>query len=45
MRRCWSCARNAMMGLPCGSEKFIAKIEKLAGRALRFKPRGRPKKG
>jgi putative transposase len=36
--------RNAMMGLPCGSAKFIAKIEKLAGRELRFKPKGRPKK-
>lgn len=36
--------RNAMMGLPCGSGKFLAKIEKQSGRALRYKPRGRPGK-
>ena len=36
--------RNAMMGLPCGSEKFIKSAEKLAGRRLRYKPQGRPKK-
>jgi putative transposase len=36
--------RNAMMGLPCGSEKFLRKAEKLVGRDLHFKPRGRPKK-
>ena len=36
--------RNAMMGLPCGSEKFLRKIEKLAGRDLHYKPQGRPKK-
>jgi putative transposase len=36
--------RNAMMGLPCGSEKFIRKIEKRAGRNLHVKPIGRPKK-
>jgi putative transposase len=36
--------RNAMMGLPCGSEKFIRKIEKQAGRDLHYKPQGRPKK-
>jgi putative transposase len=36
--------RNTMMGLPCGSEKFIRKIEKRAGRDLRYKPQGRPKK-
>ncbi len=35
--------RNAMMGLPCGSEKFLRKIEKQAGRSLSFKPQGRPK--
>ncbi len=35
--------RNAMMGLPCGSEKFIRKMEKQAGRDLRYKPQGRPK--
>jgi putative transposase len=36
--------RNTMMGLPCGSEKFIRKIEKQAGRNLHYKPQGRPKK-
>lgn len=36
--------RNADKGLPCGSEKFIRKLEKLTGRALRYRPRGRPKK-
>lgn len=35
--------RNAMMGLPCGSEKFIKKIERLSGRNLHFRPQGRPK--
>ncbi len=35
--------RNAMMGLPCGSESFIKKIEKKTGRALHYRPRGRPK--
>ena len=35
--------RNADMGLPCGSQKFIHKLEKLAGRALQFRPRGRPR--
>jgi putative transposase len=36
--------RYTMMGLPCGSEKFIRKIEKRAGRNLRANPIGRPKK-
>ncbi len=36
--------RNADKGLPCGSEKFIQKLEKLTGRALQYRPRGRPKK-
>ncbi len=31
-------------GLPCGSETFIRKLERLAGRALSFKPQGRPKR-
>jgi len=30
-------------GLPCGAEGFIRKLERLAGRALRFQARGRPK--
>jgi hypothetical protein len=32
-----------MMGLPCGSGKFLRKIKKQAGRSLSFKPQGRPK--
>ena len=36
--------RHADRGLPCGSEKFIRKLEKRTGRALRYRPRGRPKK-
>ncbi len=35
--------RNADKGLPCGSPKFIHKLEKLAGRVLQFRPPGRPK--
>ncbi len=36
--------RNAMMGLPCGSDSFIRKLEKQAGRAMHYRPQGRPKK-
>jgi len=36
--------RNADKGLPCGSEIFISRLEKLMGRAWAFKPPGRPKK-
>jgi len=36
--------RNVEKGLPCGSEKFIQKLEKSTGRALQYWPRGRPKK-
>ncbi len=35
--------RNAMMGLPCGSEGFLKKLEKQAGHSLHHKPQGRPK--
>ena len=35
--------RNVDKGLPCGPEKFIQKLEKLTGRALQYRPRGRPK--
>jgi len=35
--------RNADKGLPCGSGKFIRKLEKLTGRALQYRPRGRPR--
>jgi putative transposase len=34
--------RNVIKGLPCGSEEFIRKLEQLAGKNLRFRPRGRP---
>lgn len=37
--------RNADKGLPCGSQKFIHRLEKLMGRAVAFLPSGRPKKG
>ncbi len=36
--------RNVESGLPCGSEKFIQKLERIAGRALRYRARGRPQK-
>jgi putative transposase len=36
--------RNVERGLPCGSEKFIEKLEKMTGRVLRFRPQGRPRK-
>ncbi len=36
--------RNAEKGLPCGSENFIQKLERLTGRALQYRPRGRPRK-
>ena len=34
--------RNVEKGLPCGSEQFVASLEKLAKRTLRFRPQGRP---
>jgi putative transposase len=37
--------RNADKGLPCGSQKFIGKLERLSGRVLQYRPRGRPGKG
>lgn len=36
--------RNVERGLPCGSEKFIEKLEKMTGRVLRFRSQGRPRK-
>src|SRR5690606_8438052 len=35
--------RNIDKGMPCGSPKFIQKLEKLVGRPLQYRPRGRPK--
>lgn len=36
--------RHVEKGLPCGSEAFIRKLEKVAKRVLRYRPQGRPKK-
>ena len=36
--------RNIEKGLPCGTEKFIKKLEKRADRILQYRPLGRPKK-
>ena len=36
--------RNVDKGLPCGSDKFIRKLEKMTGKALQYRPRGRPRK-
>jgi putative transposase len=36
---------NARKGLPCGSEEFVAGIERATGRVIRERPRGRPRKG
>ncbi len=35
--------RNALMGLPCGSETFLKKIERITGRSLHYRSQGRPK--
>ena len=32
-------------GLPCGSEDFVHKLGRIIGRALEFRPQGRPKGG
>ncbi len=36
--------RNIEKGLSCGSDRFIRRLEKLAGRILQYRPHGRPKK-
>ena len=36
--------RNIEKGLPCGSDRFIKKLEKRIGRVLQYRPLGRPKK-
>jgi putative transposase len=33
--------RNTSQNLPCGSEKFVERLEGQAGRSLRYRPRGR----
>lgn len=35
--------RNVNKNLPCGADNFIQGLEKLAGRALQYRPPGRPK--
>jgi hypothetical protein len=35
--------RNVEKGLPCGSDDSVEKLGKLAGRALEFRPQGRPR--
>ncbi len=35
--------RNIEKGLACSSDRFIKKLEKIAGRSLKFRPQGRPK--
>jgi putative transposase len=37
--------RHAEKGLPCGGEDFLDGLEVLAGRSLRYRSQGRPKKG
>lgn len=34
--------QNIEKGLPCGDKSFVSKLEKLAGRPLRYRPQGRP---
>ncbi len=34
--------RNFEKGIPCGSENFIDRLEKLANRELKYRPQGRP---
>lgn len=36
--------RNVDKGLPCGSERFVERLEASTGRVLRYRPRGRPRK-
>jgi len=36
--------RSVEKGLPCGTEKFVQRLEKISGRILQYRPIGRPKK-
>ena len=36
--------RHIERGLPCGSEEIVSRLERLSGRSLRFRPRGRPER-
>jgi len=35
--------RNIEKGLPCGSDGFIKRLERIAGRILQYRPQGRPR--
>ena len=35
--------RNIEKGLPCGSDEFIKRLERIAGRILQYRPQGRPR--
>lgn len=35
--------RNIDKGLPCGSESFVAKLERQVGKFLTYRPVGRPR--
>jgi putative transposase len=37
--------RHAQKNLPCGSDGFVDRLETIAGRSLRARPTGRPRKG
>lgn len=37
--------RNSRLGLPCGSDTFVEALGKIAGRDLRYHPRGGSRKG
>ena len=36
--------RHVEKGLPCGAKRFVRKLERMAGRALRHRAPGRPRK-
>ncbi len=36
--------RNVEKGIPCGSDRFIKKLEKQIERVLQYRPPGRPAK-
>ncbi|HYP68381.1 MAG TPA: transposase [Thiobacillaceae bacterium] len=40
----WTLRRNVEKGLPCGSEAFVRKLGRQAGRLLEYRPQGRPKR-
>jgi radical SAM superfamily enzyme YgiQ (UPF0313 family) len=36
--------RNTERGIPCGSESFVERLERVLNRFLRYRPQGRPRK-